>query len=54
MALRGIAESIRIEEKKHNIHVGLVLVGITQIEHNKETISSDGSKKVLKKETHLK
>ena len=49
MALRGIAESIRIEEKKHNIHVGLVLVGITQIEHNKETISSDGSKKVLKK-----
>lgn len=49
MALRGIAESIRIEEEKHNIHVGLVLVGITQIEHNKETISSDGSKKILKK-----
>ena len=49
MALRAIAESIRIEEKKNNIHVGLVLVGITQIEHNKETISSDRSKKVLKK-----
>ena len=49
MALRGIAESIRIEEQKHNIHVGLVLVGITQIEHNKETISSDGSKRILKK-----
>ena len=49
MALRGVAESIRIEEKKHNIHVGLVLVGITQIEHNKETISADGSKRVLKK-----
>ena len=49
MALRGIAESIRIEEQKYNIHVGLVLVGITQIDHNKETISSDGSKRVLKK-----
>ena len=49
MALRAIAESIRIEEKQNNIHVGLILVGITQIEHNKETISSDGTKKVLKK-----
>tara|TARA_B110000046_G_scaffold184365_1_gene222659 strand:+ start:168 stop:980 length:813 start_codon:yes stop_codon:yes gene_type:complete len=48
MALRAIAESIRIEEKQNNIHVGLILVGITQIEHNKETISSDGSKIVLK------
>lgn len=43
MALRAVAESIRIEEKEHNIHVGLVYVGITQIEHNKEVISSDGS-----------
>ena len=50
MALRAIAESIRIEEKANNIHVGLILVGITQIEYNKETISSDGSKKILKKE----
>jgi len=48
MALRAIAESIRIEEKHNNIHVGLILVGITQIEHKKETISSDGSKIVLK------
>ena len=48
MALRAIAESIRIEERQNNIHVGLILVGITQIEHNKETISSDGSKIILK------
>jgi NAD(P)-dependent dehydrogenase (short-subunit alcohol dehydrogenase family) len=48
MALRAIAESIRIEEKKHDIHVGLILVGITEIEHNKETISADGSLRVLK------
>jgi NAD(P)-dependent dehydrogenase (short-subunit alcohol dehydrogenase family) len=48
MALRAIAESIRIEEKKHKIHVGLIQVGITEIEHNKETIAADGSLKVLK------
>ncbi len=48
MALRAIAESIRIEEKANDIHVGLIYVGITEIEHNKETIASDGSMKVLK------
>ena len=47
MALRAIAESIRIEEAAHQIHVGLVYVGITAIEHNKETIEADGSKRVL-------
>lgn len=47
MALRAIAESIRIEEKKNNIHVGLIFVGITDIEHNKETIAADGSKRIL-------
>jgi len=47
MALRAIAESIRIEEKQHDIHVGLIQVGITEIEHNKETIAADGSLKVL-------
>ena len=49
MALRAIAESIRIEEKKYKVHVGLIQVGITEIEHNKETIAADGSLKVLKK-----
>lgn len=48
MALRAIAESIRIEEKKYGVHVGLIQVGITEIEHNKETIAADGSLKVLK------
>ena len=48
MALRPIAESIRIEEKKHNIHVGLIQVGITEIEHKKEAIAADGSLKILK------
>lgn len=43
MALRAMAESIRIEEKKNNIHVGLILVGVTEIEADKESINSDGS-----------
>lgn len=47
MALRAIAESIRIEEAQHDVHVGLIYVGITDIEHNKETIAADGSMKVL-------
>ena len=47
MALRGIAESIRIEEAKHGIHVGLIYVAITEISHNKEAIGADGSMVVL-------
>ena len=43
MALRAIAESIRIEEFNSNIHIGLIYVGITEIENNKKTISADGS-----------
>ncbi|MBK8925411.1 MAG: SDR family oxidoreductase [Crocinitomicaceae bacterium] len=48
MALRAIAESIRIEEHANGIHVGLIFVGVTEIEHNKETIAADGSMKILK------
>jgi len=47
MALRAIAESIRIEEKKNDIHAGIIFVGITEIEHKKETIAADGSKITL-------
>lgn len=47
MALKAIAESIRIEEYDNNIHVGLIYVGKTEIDSNKEIISHDGSKKVL-------
>ena len=43
MSLRAIAESIRIEEAKAKIHVGLIFVGITEIEFDKETIGADGS-----------
>jgi short-subunit dehydrogenase len=54
MALRAIAESIRIEEHEYKLHVGLIYVGITEIEHNKETISADGSMKILKARTDKK
>lgn len=54
MALRAVAESIRLEEHKHRIHVGLIYVGITEIEHNKETIAADGSMKVLKDRSSAK
>ena len=43
MALRAIAESIRIEEANSNIHVGLIYVGITEIERGKTTISKNGT-----------
>jgi len=44
MALRALAESLRIEEAKHHLHVGLILVGITEIDEGKESIAADGSK----------
>jgi len=43
LALRAIAESLRIEESKNDVHVGLVLVGITEIEDNKQAVNFDGS-----------
>jgi len=43
MALRAIAESIRIEEINSKIHIGLILVGFTENEHDKKTIAADGS-----------
>jgi NAD(P)-dependent dehydrogenase (short-subunit alcohol dehydrogenase family) len=47
LALRAIAESIRIEEAENEVHVGLVLVGITEIVHNKEAVSADGKRLLL-------
>ena len=42
MALRAIAESLRIEEAKSNIHIGLMLVGFTDVEFEKKSLDSDG------------
>ncbi|MBK7132862.1 MAG: SDR family NAD(P)-dependent oxidoreductase [Bacteroidales bacterium] len=50
MALRAIAESIRIEEKQNDLHVGLIYVGYTENDPGKETIAADGSKILLIRE----
>lgn len=42
MALRGIAESLRIEEAKSKIHVGLLYVGFTENETSKRTLNALG------------
>ena len=47
MSLRGIVESLRIEEAKNHIHVGLIYVGMTEIVTDKEAIAADGSTTVL-------
>lgn len=47
MALRALAESIRLEEAKYKLHVGLILVGMTEIDDGKEIIAADGSKRKL-------
>ena len=54
MALRAIAESIRIEEHASGIHVGLVYVVRTEIEHNKESIASDGTAVILEDRSNIK
>lgn len=48
MALRAIAESIRAEEDRYKIHSGLIYVGFTQNEADKETLVADGSLVPLK------
>lgn len=47
MALKAIAETLRIEEYDSGIHVGLIQVGITEIEYAKEAIAADGRPVVL-------
>lgn len=52
MALRAIAESLKIEEPK--IHVGLMYVGFTQNDDTKRTINSDGSLVALGDRSNIK
>ena len=54
MSLRGIVESLRIEEAKNQIHVGLIYVGMTEIVTDKEAIAADGSKTVLASRSNKK
>lgn len=51
MALRALAESIRIEESGHGLHVGLIYVGYAENDPGKETVSADGSMIALQPRT---
>lgn len=48
MALRALAESIRTEEAKYDLHVGLIYAGNTEIDERKRIITADGTKMALK------
>ena len=54
MALRAIAESIRIQEHDSGIHVGLIQVGFTEIEFAKQTIGADGKLITIKDRSKFK
>jgi dehydrogenase/reductase SDR family protein 7B len=47
MALRAFAEAVRIEEHQHGVHAGIVLVGKTAVEPDKEVIMEEGSTRLL-------
>jgi len=47
MSLRALAESIRIEERDSGLHVGLIYVGYTENDPEKETLSSDGTRNAI-------
>lgn len=54
MALRAIAESIRIEEADSGLHVGLIQVGITEIEFAKQTVGADGKLQTISDRSKFK
>lgn len=47
MALRAVAESIRIEEYRYKLHVGLIYVGPTEIDEGKSVFAADGTEIAL-------
>jgi NAD(P)-dependent dehydrogenase (short-subunit alcohol dehydrogenase family) len=47
MSLRALAESLRIEEAKYHLHVGLIFVGYTENEKDKETVAANGSRRLI-------
>ncbi len=51
MALRALAESIRLEECRNHIHVGLVMVAFTENDDEKTVLNADGSIKTLRPRT---
>lgn len=54
MALSSFVDSLRIEEKIHNVHVGLLQVAMTEIAHNKAVVGPDGKLQTLAKRKQSK
>ncbi len=54
MALRAVAESLRIEEATNNIHVGLMYVGFTENELQKQMLTANGNWETMKKRKDFK
>ena len=48
MALQAFAEALRIEEHEHQLHVGILRVAKTAIEHQKLTVGANGQMQPLK------
>lgn len=51
MALQAFAEALRIEEHASGIHVGILRVAKTAIEHHKQTVGANGQMQLLKPRT---
>jgi len=47
MALRAFVDSLRIEEHPTGVHFGIVMVGKTAVEADKEVITESGQKRLL-------
>lgn len=47
MALSAFVDSLRIEEHGSGVHFGIVLVGKTEVEADKEVITESGQKRLL-------
>lgn len=54
MALRAIAESMRLELRDYNVHTGLIYVGYAKNEAGKLYMSSDGSYKPIGERKNIK
>jgi short-subunit dehydrogenase len=51
MALTALAESLRIEHARDDVHIGIFYVGYTQVEKGKTTLGADGELLILEERT---
>jgi short-subunit dehydrogenase len=53
MALTAIAQSLRVEHYADEIHVGIIYVGITEIDKHKTAIDANGNKVLLEERKNI-